>query len=127
MKEKKAYLRVDLDWGSTGIWVLDEPFQKYAGGNLSDYKSLNLPYWLIERFNLWTDWYNSWEPWNKDGDSQNEPEDELFDAYGLSLAIDLKQFLGDEYHVEYMKNEILNAPYPVTRKYAKVRYTKDAK
>ncbi len=102
------YLRVWLDWCSTGIWAIDTPFQQAAGANVS-YESLNLPSWLIDRFNLWTDWYNEWEPWNS---NLNEPEEELFEAYGLSLAIDLKRFLESEYYIEYNEMEIEIDPFP---------------
>jgi hypothetical protein len=58
----RMLLRVDWDWSSTGIWVLQEPGQKHAGANLVDYADLDLPEWLVKRFRYWTDWQEAGEP-----------------------------------------------------------------
>jgi hypothetical protein len=86
-------LHVDIDWGSTGIWI--------DGRNLSQYSCLNLPDWLVERFRYWTGWYNSHEPWNGETIDQ-----ELFDAYGWSLAVDLKRVVGESHRIFWRKKEI---------------------
>lgn len=82
---------VNKDWGSTGVWV---PSRSGGWANTS-FASLNLPDWLVERFVFWSAWYESRTP---------EKIDEEFDwdswnAYELSLAIDLKNFLGNEHRV----------------------------
>ncbi len=118
MNERKAYIRVDLDWDSTGIWVLDNPFQKTAGRNAS-YEIFSIPKWLIDRFEVWTQWYNAQEPRRAGKDSIDQ---EYFDAYGLSLAIDLKRYLGADYHIEYMGKEIVNSTSPMSRAFAKKHY-----
>jgi len=115
-----TFLRVDLDWGSTGLWVLKKPFQETAGGNAS-YAAFRLPQWLIDRFDVWAQWHDAWEPWN---DNKNEPDHELFEAYGLSLAIDLKRFLGPGYHVEYRGKEIVYETRPTVRANARNRSMK---
>jgi len=97
----KQLLRVWCDWCSTGIWVIDEPMQKTAGAN-ADYEDYDLPDWLVARFDYWTDWWNSWEPWQ----TRDAEEDYLMDAYVLSLAMDLKRVLGPDYYVEVAGKEI---------------------
>lgn len=102
IEEYRALLRLDWDWSRTGIWVIQEPRQIYAGLNLSSYQSLNLPGWLIDRFEYWTDWLGSSESWS----GQETPDKILLGAYELSLAIDLKRFLGDDYYIECQGREI---------------------
>lgn len=99
--EYKELLRIDWDWSSTGIWVIKEPKQEYAGSNL-DYDALSLPEWLIERFRYWTDWLEASEPWN----GHEKQDAELLAAYQLSLGVDLKRVLGDDYYVECSGREI---------------------
>ena len=101
LSEYKKLLRIDWDYSSTGIWAIKEPLQKYAGGNV-EYASLNLPNWLVDRFNYWTQWLESSESWN----GHEEPDGILISAYKLSLAIDLKRVLGDDYYVECSGREI---------------------
>ncbi|MCX6906540.1 MAG: hypothetical protein NTY01_00695 [Verrucomicrobia bacterium] len=103
---KKEGLDVDLDWGSTGIWEYSD--DKYLHGNLS-YASLRLPPWLIERFDYWTWWFNRMTPET----GANAPDDDLFEAYGLSLAIDLKLWVGERFDVYYRKKKI-ELPVPAT-------------
>jgi hypothetical protein len=86
-------LHVDIDWGSTGIWI--------EGGPLSRYSDLDLPDWLVERFRYWTGWYNSHAPWN--GETIDH---ELFDAYALSLAVDLKRVVGERHRVFCREKQI---------------------
>ena len=99
--EYRALLRVDVDFSSTGIWEIKEPKQRTAGVNQS-YEMLKLPTWLVERFDYWTSWFDTHEPWNKTPGLDAE----LWRAYGFSLAIDLKRVLGDDYYVEYGGREI---------------------
>lgn len=64
-----------------------------------DYHKFNLPDELIGRFNFWQNWYNTCVH-----ERQSEIDWKAFVAYGLTLAIDLKLFLGDEnYHVSFGK------------------------
>ncbi len=103
-KQKKPYhsppeddLRVDIDWGSSGIWTRDLKMRHYS--------DLKLPDWLVDRFRYWIGWYNSQQP-----ERVSETLDsELFDAYGLSLAVDLKRVVGERRRVFYVgrKKEIV--------------------
>jgi hypothetical protein len=102
LSEYRELLRLDWDWSSTGIWIIQEPKQKYAGSNLSSYAVLNLPGWLIDRFEYWTDWLESSASWK----GHETPDKALLGAYELSLAMDLKRFLGDDYYIECQGREI---------------------
>lgn len=101
VSEFKALLRVDVDWCSGSIWEIPEPGYRYAGVCAS-YEALGLPDWLIQRFEYWTSWHDSVEPWS----SRLRWDADLYGAYALSLAINLKRFLGDDYYVEYHGREI---------------------
>lgn len=101
MSEYKALLRVDVDYGGSGIWEIPEPRYRYGGTSIS-YESLRLPAWLIERFDYWTSWYELDEPWR----SSEKKDSELYRAYALSLAIDLKRVLGGDYYIECGGREI---------------------
>lgn len=91
-KEKSVYVWVD--WESTGLWV------ETASGGLANanYEHFNLPKDMIQRFEFWTAWFSNRRPEMED--NQNQMDDELFRAYGISLAIQLKLF-HDEYRVFY--------------------------
>ena len=98
----KDILVVDVDWSSTGIWIRGaDGRNKHLG-----YDWLILLPWLVARFEYWTWWYNRWEFWTP-GAEDRKPDDTLFEAYGFSLAIDLKRVVGDRYHVEFRKKEIV--------------------
>jgi hypothetical protein len=99
--EYKALLRVDVDFGSSGIWEIREPKQRYAGCCWLHLEGI-LPAWLVKRFDFWAAWYDVQEPWN----GLPRVDSELFEAYGRSLAIDLKCVLGDDYYVEFGGREI---------------------
>lgn len=86
-------LMVDVDWSSTGLWVKI----KDNGWANTDYEYYNLPSWLIDRFNYWTELFDSQEPTTIEEDLNWDN----FNAYGLSLAIDLKRVLGEKYHIYY--------------------------
>ncbi len=101
LSEYKALLRIDVDFGSSGIWEITEPGQRYAG-TCRAYESLKLPAALVQRFDYWTSWFDAHEPWNGTPGFDTE----LFRAYGFSLAIDLKRVLGDDFYVEYGGREI---------------------
>jgi hypothetical protein len=98
----KVILIVDTDWSSTGIWIRESDGIKRNMG----YERLNLPPWLVARFEYWTWWYNRWEAWTTGAD-EREPDEILFEAYGYSLAIDLKRVVGGRYHVEFRDKEIV--------------------
>ena len=101
LDDYRALLRVDVDFGSGGMWEIPEPCCRQAGTCIS-YESIGLPTWLIARFDYWTSWYDAHRPW------QNTPglDGELFRAYALSLAVDVKRVLGDDYYIEYAGREI---------------------
>ena len=87
------HLMVDVDWSSTGLWVKikDDGFAN------TQYEYYDLPQWLLDRFNYWTELFNSQEPTTIEEDLDWDS----FNAYGLSLAIDLKRVLGDGYRIFY--------------------------
>jgi hypothetical protein len=85
---------VDMDWGSTGLWVPYDEDDHLA--NVS-YESFGLPKELLERFYEWGKWYNDQLPGASD--EENKMDRKLFESYGLAIAIDLKRFLGDSYRV----------------------------
>lgn len=63
----KMLLRVDVDWGSDGIWAIDQP-----GGQLQGYvpyEKLSLSPELRKRFDFWTEWYT----WVFLGRGSNKP------------------------------------------------------
>ena len=97
--EDKDVLAIDLDWGSTGIWILRGEHWL----NL-DYAPLNLPDWLIARFNFWTEWFNRQSPVSF---CMQKKEERHFHAYGLSLAIDLRRVLGEEYEVRFGRSHVI--------------------
>lgn len=96
-----ALLRVDVDWGGTGIWEIPTIDHPHAGMNRS-YESLGLPQWMIGRFEYWTSWHDSHEPWK----TTPGYDSQLYFAYAMSLAIDSKRFLGDSFYVECNGREV---------------------
>jgi hypothetical protein len=86
-------LKVDIDWSSTGLWIKI----RNNGWANTYYENYDLPQWLVDRFNYWTELFNAQKPEtiNKDLDLDQ------FEAYGTSLAIDLKRVLGKEYDIYY--------------------------
>lgn len=86
------------EWGSSGLWILDDEEPRGVGGNVS-YEEFNLPKDLVQRFEYWINWHDAIRPeWS---DEKNNFDRFLFDAYGMSLSIDLKRFLGDKHRVFY--------------------------
>jgi hypothetical protein len=100
LKPPLALLRVWVDYGSSGIWEIKEPKQHLAGKCWTP--DQEIPAWLLDRFDYWTSWFDVHEPWN----SSPGLDGELFHAYGLSLAVDLKRLLGDDYYIEFGGREI---------------------
>lgn len=85
---------VRKDWGSSALWGRG----RFGGlANFTSYDELSLPQWLVDRMNYWSDWFDCRDP--EQPDHHMDWED--FHAYGLSIAIDLKRFLGAEWEVEY--------------------------
>ena len=101
--EPKIFLRVWPEYGSSGIWVIDEPMQELAGKNIS-YEILNLPQDLANDFTIWQDKFDEHGiEWNS-----VEIENEFYQD-GLELAKRLKEFLKYKAYVEYeghIKTEI---------------------
>ena len=84
--EPKIFLRVWPEYGSSGIWVIDEPMQQKAGKNIS-YEALNLPQDLANDFAIWQDKFDEHGiEWN------TEHEENSFYQDGLELAKKLKEF-----------------------------------
>lgn len=101
--ESKIFLRVWPEYGSSGIWVIDEPMQQKAGKNIS-YEALNLPQDLANDFAIWQDKFDEHGiEWN------TEHEENSFYQDGLELAKKLKEFFKYRAYVEYeghIKTEI---------------------
>ncbi len=97
----KQLIRIDVDWCSGGIWQIPTIGHPYAGICIN-YESLGLPDWLIRRFEYWTAWHDSHEPWR----SVVGIDTDLYSAYAMSLAIDLKRFLGKDYYIECNGREV---------------------
>lgn len=92
MSKIRNELYVDIDWGSSGIWSIED-----GRGYVNDiYGNFDLPDWLVKRFQYWTGWYNCE---HQPGDINEKMDWESFNAYGLSLAVDLKRVVGDKYKV----------------------------
>ena len=79
----------------------------YCGDNLEQLKKL--PDACVDLI-YWSWWYNRWEPWETDS-AARELNKKFFEAYGLSLAIDLKRVVGERYHVEF-RGERIEVPNP---------------
>jgi len=106
---KKEILAVDLDWGSSGIWELESTDHWVGVG----YDGLGLPDWLESRFDFWTAWYNRHDPVSYRMDKE---EVRLFYCYGMSLALDLRRFLGEDYEVRYGRRMVIELPPAATDK-----------
>src|ERR1041385_8367112 len=87
-------IMVNKDWGSPVLWMRgrDSGF-----GPLASYAFLDLPRWLLDRFEFWSEWHDSWVPETP----CPEPESDAWDSYGMSLASDLKRVVGDRFAVYY--------------------------
>jgi len=97
----KMLLRVDVDWGSTGIWEIEEPGARFAGKNVG-YDLLPISSELRGRFEKWTAWHELGDYC----DRHRQADPFLFGAYAWSLAIDLKRELGEDFYVECGRREI---------------------
>lgn len=88
-------IHVWCDWESTGLWI------RGVDGQLenAEHESFDLPQGLIERFKYWERWFSDTYP--EQSNEQNKMDPDLYDAYGLSLAIDLKRFVGEKHRVFY--------------------------
>lgn len=104
---KGRFFRVDIDYGSSGIWETDRPCLVGGMGCNLDYDEFELPEWLLQRFLFWEHWHNQFSPMD------NLPIDfdwESFSAYGRSLAVDLKYHLGPNISVCYRDKEVTLGP-----------------
>jgi len=91
--EKQQSVFVWYDWGGPGIWVMGED------GNLrsAEYEQFALPEEIITRFKYWENWFNDSRPGYND--EEDRFDQKLYDAYGLSLAIDLKRLFKEKHRV----------------------------
>jgi hypothetical protein len=93
--QNRTLISVDLDWGSSGLWIYETARKGWS--NLS-YNYLALPDWMVGRFAFWTDWHNRKIPENY---QMTSDEVEMFIAYQLSLALDLRRFLDQSHPGKY--------------------------
>jgi len=94
-------LYVEADWGSSGLWTDNDDEQ---GVCMVEYEKVNLPKELSDRFTFWHDWFDMRPPEMESTDKDFDRI--LWENYGYALAVDLKRFVGDKYHVYY------GYPYP---------------
>jgi hypothetical protein len=93
----KLMLRVEYVPNTTCLWQLRAPRQPRIGVQI-DPATLPIPCWLADRFILWHAACLDIETF----DYRTEGHQEMRRAYGLSLAMDLSYFLGDDiYYVEF--------------------------
>ncbi|MBU1630178.1 hypothetical protein KKD88_03830 [Patescibacteria group bacterium] len=92
--EDNQLIHVWCDWESTGIWIRRDSHFGYA-----EYEDFGLPADLVGRFKYWERWHSDTYP--EQSNEQNKMDRDLYDAYGLSLAIDLKRFVEDKHRVFY--------------------------
>jgi len=104
----RTIICVDLDWGSSGIWIFNKDRNSWANWN---YEALALPEWLVFRFRFWTDWYNRKVP---EDYRMFDDEEEMFNAYQLALAIDLRRHLDTtkpgEFEVRSGRKRVVELP-----------------
>ena len=85
--EDVTIFAIDLDWCSSGLWMYEQGNDHWS---MLGYECVDMPEWLVARFDFWTDWYNRKEPRHFE---MSQDESEQFDAYGFSLALDLCRHL----------------------------------
>lgn len=106
--EDTLILAVELDWCSSGLWKYERKNDRWF--NLS-YESVEMPDWLVARFDFWTSWMNRKDPVN---DTMSKDESILFGAYGLSLALDLRRHVTETYEepieVRYGRQRVVHLP-----------------
>ena len=96
------YLRVWEEYGSSGIWSIENPKQKTPIKMVS-FEMLNLPESLTNEFKSWITEFDENLPFPpKDWDWKK------FNNKGNELSQKLKDFLGNEYYVE---REIIDGEY----------------
>ena len=94
----RKFLRVECDWGGTGIWGISFPGSYGATPNYA-YECFDLPKQLIRRFERWTKHYNSMDP-SVSFDEQGFRQ-EWFDKEGAALACELASRVDTLTYVEY--------------------------
>ena len=94
----RRFLRVECEWGSTGIWGISFPGSYGTTPNYG-YECFDLPKKLIRRFDRWTAHYNSMDPC-KPFEEQGFKE-EWFDKEGECLAVELVKYVDAQTYVEY--------------------------
>jgi hypothetical protein len=104
---KGRFFRDGIDWGSSGVWETDEPCVVGGMGYNLDYDEIELPEWLLNRFHFWEHWHEEAETHT---DLPIDFDWQSFQAYGRSLAVDLKYHLGPEISVCYRDKEITLGP-----------------
>lgn len=88
----KREVKVMWDWESTGLWS-NEPGIGFLD---EEYENVPMSPGLAERMKHWCDWIQSQNSSNLSGFDWNH-----FDAYGMNIAIDLRQELDESWVVLY--------------------------
>jgi len=98
-------LMVDKDWGSSVIWVRG---RRGGMANCTSYDRFGFPDWLVRRLDLWSAWYGNNDP----SEISKTLDWELWEGYGLALAVDVKRIVGDKYVVSFgTRREIPYVPF----------------
>ena len=100
-------LMVSKDWGSTVLWGYLENGHM---ANYSTYERFGFPDSLIRRCDFWSGWYENNEPCR----IEETLNLQMWEAYGLALAIDIKRFVRDRYIVYFgTEHEIPYFPFDI--------------
>ena len=94
----QRFLRVECDWGGSGIWGISFPGSYGTTPNYG-YDNFDLPKSLIKRFDRWTRYYqsmNPYKPFHEQGFRQ-----EWYDKEGEALASALAARVDTSTYVEY--------------------------
>lgn len=94
----RRFLRIECDWGGTGIWGTSFPGSYGTNPNYA-YDCFDLPKILVRRFERWTRHFNAMEP-GVPFDQQGF-DDEWFDNEGAALAEELAARVDALTYVEY--------------------------
>ncbi len=89
------FLRVEADWGASGIWGISFPGSYGATPNY-DYGNFKLPKSVVRRFEKWTSLYSCRDP-----EDPAELDQASYDREGESLARELKKVVEPDTYVEY--------------------------
>lgn len=92
------FLRVESDWGGSGIWGISFP-GSYGTTPNYDYDCFELPRSVVRRFEKWTRVYSSRDP--RDAPNNDGTDWVAYHREGECLARELKKVVEPDTYVEY--------------------------